>query len=221
MQIFIDSADPEEIRKAWEMGIIDGVTTNPSLAAKVGKSYKEIITEILSIVDEDTTVSLEVVATDYEGMLEQGRKLAAIDDRVVVKIPCTLDGIRATRKLTEEGILVNVTLVFSPAQALLAAKAGAFFISPFVGRINDVEDGAGFDAVKRIIDTVFNYDYHSQILYASVRNTDYVEHAAAIGADVATVPFGVLMKMVEHPLTSTGLQKFVEDWDKSGLELPV
>lgn len=220
MQIFIDSADPEEIRTAWSWGIIDGVTTNPSLAVKVGKPYREIVHEILDIIDEDSTVSLEVVATDYEGMLEQGRRLSAIDDRIVVKIPCTADGLKASKALTAEGVLVNMTLVFSPAQALAAAKTGAFYISPFVGRINDIEDGAGFDAVERIVETIFNYDFHTQILYASVRNVDYVEHAAKIGADIATVPFAVLQKIVKHPLTDTGLSKFLEDWKNSGLELP-
>jgi transaldolase len=220
MQLFIDSADPNEIKTAWDWGIIDGVTTNPSLASKVGKPYPEIIQEILGIVDENTSVSLEVIATDYEGMLEQARKLASIDERVVVKLPCTTAGLQATKELGKEGILVNMTLVFSPAQALLAAKAGAFYISPFVGRLDDIEEHSGDDTLEEILTIMDNYDFESAVLYSSVRDVAHVQHAARVGADAATVPFDVLGKLVQHSLTDAGLTKFLADWEASGLSLP-
>lgn len=200
--------------------MIDGVTTNPSLAAKVGKPYPEIVKEILEIIGPEATISLEVIATDFEGMVEQGSKLAALDERVVVKIPCTQDGLRATRALSEKDIKVNVTLVFSPVQTLLAAKAGAFYVSPFIGRLDDVEYGAGDDVVEASLQIMDNYMFESEILYASVRDVDHVMHAAMIGADIITIPFAILEKLVEHPLTATGLNKFLEDWKESGLELP-
>jgi len=153
-------------------------------------------------------------------MLEQAKRLAGIDDRVVVKIPCTQDGLKATKALSEEGIRVNMTLVFSPVQTLLAAKAGAFYISPFIGRLDDVEYGAGDDVVEASLQIIDNYLFESEILYASIRDVNHVMHAAMIGTDIATVPFEILEKLVQHPLTATGLNKFLEDWKESGLELP-
>lgn len=220
MQLFIDSADPQEIKQAWEWGIMDGVTTNPSLVAKQGRDYAQVVKDILSIIDADASLSLEVIATDYAGMIEQATKLAALDDRIVVKLPCTTNGIKACRHLSSKGVLVNITLVFSPAQALVAAKAGAFYISPFVGRVNDVDEGAGFTLMEKIISTLNNYEFTSQVLYSSVRNVDYIEHAGKIGAHIITAPFSVLQEMFNHPLTHTGLEKFLEDWNNSGLELP-
>lgn len=221
MQIFIDSADPEQIRQAYSWGIVDGVTTNPSLAAKNDEPYAEEIRQILEIIDTDSTISLEVTATDVEGMVEQGKRLASIDERVIVKIPCTWPGIKATQLLALEEILVNITLVFNVSQALLAAKAGAFYISPFVGRLNDQETGLGYKTVENIITMLDTQGFASQLLYASVRGIDYVEHAAEIGADIATVPFQVLEKLVHHNKTDEGLAKFLKDWEDANLQLPV
>lgn len=219
MKIFIDSADPQQIKTAWDWGIIDGVTTNPSLAAKVGRPYPEIVREILEIVDGP--VSLEVIATEYNEMLEQARSLSKLHDNVVVKIPCTTDGIRAVRMLTEEGIKTNVTLVFSESQALLAAKVGATYCSPFLGRVDDISDHGGDKLVERIRQIYDNYDFEIQILAASIRDVSHAEGMAVIGVDVSTIPFSIIEKMVEHKLTASGLKKFLEDWDEAGLELPI
>jgi transaldolase len=221
MELFIDSADPEEIRTAWNWGIISGVTTNPSLAAKTGLSYRELVTKILEILGEDGVLNLEVVATDYEGMVSEGKALAAIDERIIVKVPCTQEGIKACAKLSSEGILVNVTLIFSANQALLAAKAGAFIVSPFVGRLDDIEAGSGDDVVAKIMGIYENYEFETQVLHASVRDPQHVENAALLGADIATVPFNVLEELIKHPLTDKGLEKFMSDWKEAGLELPV
>ncbi len=220
MQLFIDSANPEEIREAWDWGIIDGVTTNPTLAAKVGKPYAEIVKEILEIAI-DGVVNLEVIATDYAGMVEQAEALAKIDERIVVKLPCTQDGIKACAKLAGMGVFVNITLVFSVNQALLAAKAGAVYVSPFVGRLDDMEANAGDKLVEDIRTVYDNYDFDTEILYASVRDPQHVADAALIGADVATVPFAILKQLVQHPLTDKGLDQFLADWKSSGLSLPV
>jgi transaldolase len=220
MQLFIDSADPKEIREAWGWGIIDGVTTNPSLAAKVGKPYTDIVKEILEVAN-DGVVNLEVVATDYQGMVDQAETLSKMDERIVVKLPCTQDGIKATAKLAGMGVFVNVTLVFSVTQALLAAKAGAVYVSPFVGRLDDVDPNSGDTLVEDIRTMYDNYDFDTEILYASVRDAKHVADAALIGADVATVPFEILKQLVQHPLTDKGLSKFLEDWNASGLTLPV
>ncbi len=221
MELFIDSADPNEIRTAWDWGIISGVTTNPTLAARTGKPYRDTVQEILSILDEDGILNLEVVATDYAKILTEARALAEIDERVVVKVPCTQDGIKACAKLSASGILVNVTLVFSPVQALLAAQAGAFYVSPFVGRLDDVESSAGDEVVAKILDIYDNYDFETEVLYASVRDVQHVEDAALLGADIATVPFDILGQLVKHPLTDKGLEKFLSDWKEAKLELPI
>lgn len=219
MQLFIDSADPEQIRTAMQWGFVDGVTTNPSLAAKVGRPYKEIVDEILKIVEG--SVSLETIATDYEGMLKEARALAGIKENVYAKIPCTLEGFAATKQLASEGIKVNMTLCFSTNQALLAAKAGAAYISPFLGRVDDILDGGGTELLGSIRTVYDNYDFKTKILAASIRDAAHVATAAELGADIATVPFEVLQSLHKHPLTDTGLNRFLEDWKKSGLKLPV
>lgn len=219
MQLFIDSADPKEIKQAYEWGFLDGVTTNPSLAAKVGRPYKEIVEEILSIVTGP--VSLETIATDFEGMVKEARSLAGIKDNVYAKIPCTMEGFAATKKLASEGIKVNMTLCFSVNQALLAAKSGAGFISPFLGRVDDVLDGGGSELLSSIRAVYDNYDFQTKILAASIRDSAHVAIAAELGADIATVPFKVLSDLHKHPLTDTGLKKFLADWEKSGLKLPL
>lgn len=218
MQIFIDSADPAQIRQAYELGIISGVTTNPSLAAKIGKPYSEIVQEILEIVDGP--VSLEVIATEYEGMVSQGEKLSKLHKNVVVKIPCTKAGLRAAKTLISKRIKVNVTLVFSVAQALLVGKIGADYCSPFVGRLDDIEDFSGdelVDAIKIVYD---NYCFETKILAASIRDVGHMEYMAVLGADVVTVPFEVINEMYNHPLTTNGLDKFLADWNEAGLQLP-
>ena len=211
MKFFIDTADVEEIRAAHDMGLVDGVTTNPSLVAKSGRDFKEVITEITTIVDGP--ISAEVIALDAPGMLKEARELAKIHSNIVVKVPMTGDGLKATRQLAEENIRVNMTLVFSPLQALLAAKAGAAYISPFVGRLDDVgHDGMeGIDQIKTILD---NYGYPSEIIVASVRSPLHVLNAALIGADICTIPFGVLKQLAKHPLTDVGIEKFLADWKK-------
>lgn len=218
MKIFIDSADPTQIRQAYEAGIIDGVTTNPSLAAKTGRPYSEIVQEIFDIVEGP--VSLEVIATEYEGMVEQGVKLAKLHKNVVVKIPCTPVGIRATKTLKEKKIKVNVTLVFSIAQALLVGKVGADYCSPFVGRLDDIDDVSGDELVAAIRTVYDNYGFETKILAASIRDVEHVEYMAIIGADVVTVPFEVITEMFDHSLTTKGLNKFLQDWNEAGLQLP-
>jgi transaldolase len=214
MKFFIDTADVAEIRELASTGLVDGVTTNPSLVAKAGRNFKEIVAEICAIVPGP--VSAEVAATDLAGMLREGRTLARIAGNVTVKVPLTWDGLQACQALTRDGIMVNVTLCFSAGQALLAAKAGATFVSPFVGRLDD----AGQDGMEllREIRTVYdNYaDLKSQILAASIRHVGHVKQAAMIGADVATVPPAVLRALVRHPLTDKGLEQFLADWRKTG-----
>jgi transaldolase len=212
MKFFIDTAIVEEIRAAHDMGLVDGVTTNPSLVAKSGRDFKEVITEITTIVDGP--ISAEVIALDSAGMVEEARAHAKIHPNIVVKVPMTAEGLKATRILAAEGIRVNMTLVFSPLQALLAAKAGAAYISPFVGRLDDVgHDGMdGVDQIRTILD---NYGFSSEIIVASVRNPLHVLRAALMGADICTIPFGVLMQLVKHPLTDVGIEKFLADWKKT------
>jgi transaldolase len=212
MKFFIDTAIVEEIRAAHDMGLVDGVTTNPSLVAKSGRDFKEVITEITSIVDGP--ISAEVIALDAAGMVEEARALAKIHSNIVVKVPMTAEGLKATRILAAEGVRINMTLVFSPLQALLAAKAGAAFISPFVGRLDDVgHDGMeGVDQIRTILD---NYGFSSEIIVASVRNPLHVLKAALMGADICTIPFGVLMQLVKHPLTDVGIERFLADWKKT------
>lgn len=218
MKLFIDSADPKEVKIAWDWGIVDGVTTNPTLAAKVGKPYSEIVNEITAIVDGP--ISLEVIATEYNEILDQAHKLSKINNNIIVKIPCTQDGLKAVKQLKKEGIRTNVTLVFSLSQAMLAAKVGADYCSPFVGRVNDVAEESGFNLISNIRKVYDLNGYKTKILAASVRDTNYVEKVAELGADVATVPLHILEDLVKHSLTDKGLESFLNDWEKSGLKLP-
>jgi transaldolase len=208
MKIFIDTAKVQEIREAHAWGIIDGVTTNPSLVAKSGRSLESVIREICAIVDGP--ISAEVVSVDAPGMVEEGERLAAIHPNVVVKVPMIPEGLKATKILSTRGIPVNVTLIFSPAQALLAAKAGAAFASPFVGRLDDIaEDGMGL--ITQIVKIYQNYAFPTQVLVASVRHPIHFVRAAELGAHVATCPFSVIQQIVKHPLTDIGLEKFLAD----------
>ncbi len=217
MKFFVDTADVAEIKELAALGLLDGVTTNPSLVAKAGRDFKGLIAEICEIVPGP--VSAEVAATDYEGMLSEGRILAKIAKNVTVKVPLTWDGLKACRALTGDGTMVNVTLCFSANQALLAAKAGATFISPFVGRLDDISlDGS--DLLREIRVIYDNYDdLTTQILAASLRTVNHVKEAALIGADVGTVPPGVLKALVKHPLTDKGLEMFLADWKKTGQKI--
>jgi len=215
MKFFIDTANLDEIRKAVALGMVDGITTNPTLVSKEGsKNFHQHIAAICELVDGP--VSAEVTALDYDGMLKQGRELAKIAPNVTVKVPLTPDGLRACRSLSDEGTLVNVTLCFSAAQAILAAKAGASFISPFVGRLDDVGEH-GMELISEILDIYTNYDWDTEVLVASVRHPTHVLEAARMGADVVTIPFKVLEQMYKHPLTNIGLDQFLADWKKSGL----
>jgi transaldolase len=211
MQFFIDTADVGEIKKALEMGLCDGVTTNPSLVAKTGRAFDEVLKEIVSIVRGP--VSAEVTSVEAEGMLKEARTYAKFADNVVVKIPLILEGLKAVKTLTAEGIRTNVTLCFSPTQALLAAKAGATYVSPFVGRLDDVSE-EGMALIGQILEIYRNYEFSTQVLVASVRNPMHVVQAARMGADVATIPFSVLQQLASHPLTDIGLKKFLSDWEK-------
>ncbi len=211
MKFFIDTANIDEIRQAADIGVLDGVTTNPSLISKEKGKFEDIIRQICEIVDGP--ISAEVVATDAEGMVAEGRKLSEIHKNIVVKVPCTVDGLKATKKLSSDGIGVNMTLVFSPSQALLAAKAGAMFVSPFVGRLDDISH-YGMQLVEQIVSIYNNYDYDTEVLVASVRNPLHLVDAAMMGAHVATMPFKVIEALVKHPLTDIGLKKFLEDWEK-------
>ncbi|MDQ3633973.1 MAG: fructose-6-phosphate aldolase [Acidobacteriota bacterium] len=216
MKFFIDTANLDEIKEASELGLLDGVTTNPSLVAKEGNiDFKERIAEICEIVEGD--VSAEVTAIDTDGMLKQGRDLAKIADNVVVKCPLTWDGLKATKILSEEGTKVNVTLCFSASQALLAAKAGAGYISPFIGRLDDISLN-GMDLIRDIVQIYDNYNFETEILAASIRHPMHIVESALAGADVATVPFKVFKQLVKHPLTDKGLDAFLDDWKKSGRE---
>ena len=212
MKLFVDTGSIKEIETLNTIGIIDGVTTNPSLLAKEGGDYKESLKKICSIVKGP--VSGEVVATDYAGMVREGRDIAGIDEHMVVKVPLTKDGIKACKALSGEGIRVNVTLCFSAAQALLAAKAGATYISPFVGRLDDVGT-TGMALIKEIVEIYNNYDFTTEILVASARNPIHVIEAARMGADIATCPPAVIDQLFNHPLTNIGLEKFLKDWEKA------
>lgn len=212
MKFFIDTANLDEIKEANDMGILDGVTTNPSLCAKIGVSdFEGHIKKICDMVEGD--VSAEVVSTDYEGMLEEGRKLAKIADNVVVKVPLTLDGIKAIKTFTDEEIKTNCTLCFSATQALVAAKAGATYISPFIGRLDDIS-ADGMNLISEIVEIYQNYGFYTEVLAASIRHPMHVLEAATMGADVATMPLGVIKQLLKHPLTDIGLEKFLADWDK-------
>jgi transaldolase len=212
MKFFIDTANIDEIKDANDMGMVDGVTTNPSLIAKEGRDFEEIIKEICEIVDGP--ISAEVVSTDTEGMLEEARKLSKIHNNIVIKIPMLVDGLKATRKLTEEGIKTNVTLVFSPLQALMAAKAGATYVSPFIGRLDDISQ-EGLLLVEQIVEIYSNYAFDTEIIVASIRNPLHVLESALMGADIATIPFNVLSKLAAHPLTDKGLKAFLDDWNRA------
>jgi transaldolase len=211
MKIFIDTADINEIRKAKEMGILDGVTTNPSLVSKIGLPYREVLGQVAKEVDGP--VSAEVISTAYEGMIKEARELAKIRDNINVKIPLIEDGLRAVRSLASEGIHTNVTLCFNAIQALMAAKAGATFISPFIGRLDDISS-EGIEVVEEIAAIYNNYGYETEIIVASVRNPLHIKYAALIGAHIATIPYDVFQKIIRHPLTETGLAKFLEDYKK-------
>jgi transaldolase len=212
MKFFIDTANIDEIKEASALGILDGVTTNPSLVAKEGKNFRELLDEIINLVDGP--ISAEVVSTDYEGIIKEGRELAAIHKNIVVKVPLIKEGLKAVKTFSEEGIKTNVTLCFSPTQALLAAKAGATYISPFVGRLDDISH-SGMDLVSQIIDIYDNCGYETEVLVASIRHPLHLVEAAQMGADVATMPFDVINKLFNHPLTDIGLAKFLSDWKKS------
>jgi transaldolase len=212
MKFFIDTANIKEIKEADSMGMVDGVTTNPSLVAKEGREFEGLIKEICEIVEGP--VNAEVISTETKGMLNEGRKLVKIHKNIVVKIPMTIDGLKALRQLTEEGIRTNVTLVFSPIQALMAAKAGAAYVSPFVGRLDDVAHD-GMLLVEQIAEIYNNYALETEIIVASVRHPIHVLESALIGADIATIPFNVLSKLAAHPLTDKGLKAFLDDWKKA------
>ena len=211
MKIFVDTANLDEIRSAASMGILDGVTTNPSLVAKEGRQFEAVIAEICTIVDGP--ISAEVTALDFDGMMAQAHPLAKIHKNVTIKVPLTKDGLRACKALRGEGIHVNVTLCFSPSQALLAAKCGATFISPFVGRLDDVSQD-GIELIRQIRAIYDNYGFTTQILAASIRHPMHVVDCALAGADVGTMPYKVMTQLYEHPLTDLGLKKFLEDWEK-------
>jgi transaldolase len=211
MQIFLDTADVKEIRELSSLGLVDGVTTNPSLIAKEGRPFRAIVDEILQIVDGP--VNLEVVSTEAQGMMAEGRDLAKIHANVVVKIPLIAEGLKAVKQLTLEGIKTNVTLCFSASQALLAAKAGATYISPFVGRLDDISD-VGMDLVRQIVTIYANYKLPTQVLAASLRSPVHFVDAALAGAHVCTLPAAVLRQLIKHPLTDIGLERFLADWKK-------
>ena len=211
MKFFIDTADINEIKAAMEMGMVDGVTTNPTLISKTGRPFLEVAKEIIETVPGP--VSLEVVSLDTQGMVDEARQLAKLGNNVVIKIPMTTEGLRAVKILSEEGIKTNVTLVFSPLQALLAAKAGATFVSPFVGRLDDIGHD-GMELVAQIVQIFDNYGFDTEIIVASIRHPQHVLQAAIMGADIATIPFKVIKQLAKHPLTDAGIERFLEDWAK-------
>ena len=212
MKFFVDTADVDEIRKANDRGVICGVTTNPSLIAKSGRKFEDVIKEITSIVDGPISGEVKATTTDAEGMIKEGREIAAIHPNMVVKIPMTVEGLKAVKVLSSEGIKTNVTLIFSANQALLAARAGATYVSPFLGRIDDIS-GYGIDLVRQIAD-IFDVakDIHTEIIAASIRNPIHVTDCALAGADIATVPYKVIVQMTKHPLTDAGIEKFQADY---------
>ena len=210
MKFFLDTANVEEIKKYAELGLVDGVTTNPTLVAKEGRDFYEVVKEICQIVDGP--VSAEVISTDAEGMVKEARELAKLADNIVIKIPMTKDGMKAVKILSAEGIKTNVTLVFSPLQALLAAKAGATYVSPFVGRLDDIGH-VGMKLVEDVVKIYRNYDIKTEVIVASIRHPWHVLEAAKIGADIATMPPAVMDKLFNHPLTDIGLERFLKDWE--------
>ena len=211
MKFFIDTANVDEIRKANDMGVICGVTTNPSLIAREGRDFNEVIREIASIVNGPISGEVKATTTDAEGMIAEGREIAKIHPNMVVKIPMTAEGLKATKVLASEGIRTNVTLIFSVNQAILAANAGATYVSPFLGRLDDINE-RGIDLIREIAEVFSIYDYETEIIAASVRTTMHVTDCALAGADIATIPWGVIDKMVSHPLTTAGIEKFQKDY---------
>ncbi len=211
MKFFIDTADIEEIRQARDLGILDGITTNPSLIAKTGRPYRDVISEIASEVE--VPLSAEVISTDTDGMLGEARELAKVANTINIKIPLTEDGLRAVRVLRDEGIDTNVTLCFSSTQALMAAKAGASYISPFIGRLDDISH-EGMEIVDEILRMYGNYGFDTEVIVASIRHPLHIKEAALLGADIATIPFSVFQKIIRHPLTDIGLERFLEDYKK-------
>ena len=212
MKFFIDTANIKEIKEAAALGILDGVTTNPSLVAKEGKDFRKLLDEILAIVDGP--VSAEVISTDYDGILKEAREYSKIHHNIVVKVPLIKEGLKAVKTLSDEKIKTNVTLCFSPSQALLAAKAGATYISPFVGRLDDISHD-GMELISQIVQIYKNYNYQTQVLVASIRHPLHLVEAALMSADVCTMPFSVIDKLFNHPLTDVGLEKFLSDWKKT------
>ena len=210
MKFFLDTANVKEIQEAASLGLLDGVTTNPSLVAKEGRSFKEMLVEICNIVDGP--ISAEVVSLEADAMVKEGKDLAKIHKNIVVKVPLIAEGLKATKRLAAEGIKVNVTLCFSPTQALLAAKAGAWCVSPFIGRLDDISSN-GMELIRQILTIYRNYDYKTQVLVASVRHPQHVVEAALAGGHICTMPFSIFQQIVKHPLTDSGLKKFLADWD--------
>ena len=210
MKFFLDTANVKEIQEAASLGLLDGVTTNPSLVAKEGRSFKEMLVEICNIVDGP--ISAEVVSLEADAMVKEGKALAKIHKNIVVKVPLISEGLKATKRLAAEGIRVNVTLCFSPTQALLAAKAGAWCVSPFIGRLDDISSN-GMELIRQILTIYRNYDYKTLVLVASVRHPQHVVEAALAGGHICTMPFAIFQQMVKHPLTDNGLKKFLADWE--------
>jgi transaldolase len=212
MELYIDTANLDEIKQAHAMGVLDGVTTNPSLIAKEKTDYGKRLAEICELVDGP--VSAEVIATDFSGMMKEGRERAKIADNIVVKLPSTVDGLKACKAFSDEGVRTNLTLCFQPLQALLVAKAGAFLVSPFIGRVDDIAED-GMELIRKIRAIYDNYGYETKLLAASIRHPKHIVDCALAGADVCTVPFNVIQQMMKHPLTDSGLAKFVEDYKKA------
>ena len=210
MKFFLDTASVKEIQEAASLGLLDGVTTNPSLVAKEGRVFREVLVEICNIVDGP--ISAEVVSIEADAMVKEGRELAKIHKNIVVKVPLIAEGLKATKRLAVEGIRVNVTLCFSPTQALLAAKAGAWCVSPFIGRLDDISSN-GMELIRQIVTIYKNYDFKTYVLVASVRHPQHVVEAALVGGHICTMPFAIFQQMVKHPLTDIGLKKFLADWD--------
>jgi transaldolase len=210
MKFFLDTANVKEIQEAASLGLLDGVTTNPSLVAKEGRNFKEMLIEICKIVDGP--ISAEVVSLEANAMVKEGKELAKIHKNIVVKVPLIAEGLKATKRMAAEGIKVNVTLCFSPTQALLAAKAGAWCVSPFIGRLDDISSN-GMELIRQILTIYRNYDFKTQVLVASVRHPQHVVEAALAGGHICTMPFSIFQQMVKHPLTDNGLKKFLADWD--------
>lgn len=213
MKIYLDTANVKEIQEAANMGLLDGVTTNPSLVVKEGRSFRDMLQEICKIVDGP--ISAEVVSLEADAMVKEGKELAKIHKNIVVKVPLIPEGLKATKRLSSEGINVNVTLCFSPTQALLAAKAGAWCVSPFIGRLDDVSSN-GMELIRQIVTIYKNYDYKTYVLVASVRHPQHVVEAALAGGHIATMPYGVFQQLIKHPLTDIGLKKFLDDWKSKG-----